>query len=256
MTLFPARILLNFQPIFHCWPLKIMSMKRKHRNLEKDASILSTLICVLFYLAAFAYIIIGPGFMQTPLASNENLPISIELLEISNLAPVPEEIPEPEAEPQAETEPKLETEVEPLPEPEAIPEPKPKPKPKPKAQKPKRQETPKQNKDITAQTAPAAPKAASSPKGKASFISAFTKEVQRCKYYPKSARQAQITGTVKVRVTFDAQGRISGASLVANNYHPSLAEGAMTTINKVKSRWGPKEGGPASLVVPINYEIR
>lgn len=231
-----------------------MSIKHKHRNLEKDASILSTLICVLFYLAVFVYIIFSPCFMSAPLASNENLPIAIELLEMVNLAPVPEEIPEPEAEPPIEPEP--EPEVEPLPEPEIIPEPKPKPKPKPKAQKPKQQETPNQNKNKPTQTASAAPQAASSPKGKANFISAFTKEVQRCKFYPKSARQAKITGTVKVRVTFDGQGRISGASLLSGNYHPSLAEGALTTINKVKSRWGPKEGGPVSLVVPINYEIR
>jgi TonB family protein len=88
------------------------------------------------------------------------------------------------------------------------------------------------------------------------FISDFLKLVEKSKYYPGQARRDGITGIVKVRVSFSSAGDITGMSLLPGSYDPVLGEAAMTTIDRARSRWKAKAGGPGSLVVPIAFRIK
>jgi|GEM_PF-6590188 len=225
------------------------------RDRELDSSRLSWLINLAVYLALGGFFLVRADFLMTEIATTpEPEPLAIELMDIPVMAPVPEIIPEPEVTPEPQTiaEPleELQREPEPAPEPEPIPAPK--PKPKPKTKKP---EAPVREAQKTT-PAPAPAKAMAAPKKTNNFISKFTRAVEKSKFYPKAARQAGLTGTVKVRVTFNSQGLITGAYLIPGNYPPALGEAAMTTINKVKSRWAPREGGPAALVVPISFRLK
>ena len=231
----------------------------KIRDRHREASRLSTALSFGANLTLGFYLLANPQFLTVQMTVIEPEPISIEVIEMIPPAPEPVVVPEPEPvvepepiiEPGPIVEPKPVVEPAPTPKPAPVPkpkpEPKPAPKPKPKALPPKAESKP----------APAPAKAAAPAKAKASnFVGDFVATVERSKFYPKAARQAGITGTVKVRVSFDGSGQITGYSLVSGSYHPSLGEAALSTMAKVKGRWKPKGGGPSSLVVPIGFRLK
>lgn len=221
------------------------------RDRELDSSRLSWLINLAAYLVLGGYLWAGAGVLMTEINTiDAPQPLAIELVDIPVITPAPEDTSEPRflEEPREELPPEREPEAEP----QAAPAPKPKPKPKPKAKKP----GPPEQEVSKATPAPTPAKAVAAKKNSDNFITEFTRAVERNKFYPKAARQAGLTGTVKIRVTFNRQGLITGASLMPGNYPPALGEAAMTTINKVKGRWSPKEGGPSALVVPIGFRLK
>jgi protein TonB len=88
------------------------------------------------------------------------------------------------------------------------------------------------------------------------FIADFLRVVEKNKFYPPKAKRVGLTGTVKVRVTFDRQGRVGQITLVAGDYDPELGQGALETIRRAAGRWRPRQGGPEVLVVPIGFKLR
>lgn len=229
-----------------------------------EATRYSHLACLITTAVAVMFFVVNPNLFisDSPVADPEL--ISVEYMEFSPPAPDPLMLPEDQIDPYVEPDPTFEPdpiiepdEFDPLVEPDPFFEPEPEPSPNPVLKKeiPKPKKAPPKAKP-EAKAAPAAAQASAPARQSApNFVSDFVKVVQRCKFYPKSARQAGITGTVKVRVSFDGQGGITNYSLVPGDYHASLGEGAMATMAKVKSRWQPKGGGPSSLIVPIAFRI-
>jgi protein TonB len=171
--------------------------------------------------------------------------------EVSELEPLPEIAPM--------------ADLDPVPEPERIPDPVPvkkPPPPKPKARA-KVQSAPMIPSPVAAEAAAPAvatravtttPKA--NPNESKKFISDFLRLVEKSKFYPNQARRDNVTGTVKVRVGFTAQGEINSIALVPGDYDQVLGQAALSTMEKVKSRWRAKSGAPNSLVVPIAFKLR
>ncbi|UQZ88036.1 hypothetical protein C4J81_01905 [Deltaproteobacteria bacterium Smac51] len=220
------------------------------RDRRRDASRWGAALSFAFYLGLGLYLCCNPKIFAAHVGPTEPEPILIEMVSFaepeSKAAPIPEELPEPEPPPA----------TEPAPEPDPIPVPAPQPKPKPKKEtRPKPTQAP-ERKEAPAKSAPAPAPAAPSREAQDKFASDFVKAVEKNKFYPKEARKAGLTGTVKVKVTFDGQGFIRSASLLPGSYPAELGEAAMATIEKVKKRWAPKNGGPSSLTVPIGFRLR
>ncbi|MDR3135368.1 MAG: energy transducer TonB [Deltaproteobacteria bacterium] len=228
-----------------------------------QASKVGNLIGFVVALAAFGWVIAHPPIfgLPEPQAVDENIPVTMELWEappedlpvfeeISELGPIPEPVPIPDPEPEPEPEPAPEPERAPEPLPAKKPPP-PKPIAKPKAKPAPRPLAP----EVTEAAAPAAvPKATEGDSRK--FVSAFLRLVENSKFYPNEAKRQNITGTVKVRVSFNSAGEITGTSLVPGEYHAVLGQAALATVSKAKGRWKPRAGAPDALVVPIAFKIR
>jgi TonB family protein len=86
-------------------------------------------------------------------------------------------------------------------------------------------------------------------------VSEFLRLVERSKYFPHEARRDNITGTVRVRVSFGSGGQITAVNLTGD-YPAVLGQAALTTMDRVRSRWPGKAGGPDSLVVPIAFRLK
>ncbi|MDR0620389.1 MAG: energy transducer TonB [Deltaproteobacteria bacterium] len=224
-------------------------------------------------LAGFALALVLAGWLFThpsvfgPQAAQqapESPPIMMELWE-EPPEPVPVAVPAPPVFEEV-------TEPEPIPEPVPIPDPDPPPEPerapdpvqakkppppkqkaKPKAQAAPRPETPK----VTEAAVPAAtPGPKPAPNESKRFVSDFLRLVEKSKFYPNEAKRDNITGTVKVKVSFNGVGDITGISLVTGGHDPILGQAALKTMEKVKARWRGKAGAPDSLVVPIAFKLR
>ncbi|MDR2387845.1 MAG: TonB family protein [Deltaproteobacteria bacterium] len=229
-----------------------------------QASKIGNLLGFLMALGLLAWFITHPEIFSPgePLAPPQDLAITVELwadqpaLEAEASPPLFEEIPEmeplPEMAPIADLDPALEPERVADPVPVKKPPP-PKPKANPKVPTAQRTPAPLAT-EAAAPAAVAAPKA--NPNESKKFISEFLKLVEKNKFYPHQARRDNLTGTVKVRVSFNGQGQISGLALVAGDYPEVLAQAALSTMEKVKSRWPAKPGAPNSLVVPIAFRLR
>ncbi|MDR1083473.1 MAG: TonB family protein [Deltaproteobacteria bacterium] len=203
----------------------------------------------------------GQGGDQAPVILDQT-PVTVELWEEPPPEPVPAPEPAPSVEPEPEIFPEPESEPEPVHEPEPVPEPAVKPvkaKVQPKAK-------PKSNpKPVVTAAAPPVQEAKGGQDGQAApggdpdesrrFVSEFLRLVERSKFYPHEARRDNVTGTVRVRVRFGSGGQITAVSLIGD-YPAVLGQAALTTMDRVSSRWPGRAGGPDSLVVPIAFRIK
>ncbi|MGN0835545.1 MAG: TonB family protein [Candidatus Spyradosoma sp.] len=84
--------------------------------------------------------------------------------------------------------------------------------------------------------------------------------VSREKFYPKAARRAGRTGTVRVRVVFDADGAIADFSVLPGAAHASLTAAAIETLRRVSANFSVpadlRPALPAAFVVPLIYDLR
>jgi protein TonB len=159
----------------------------------------------------------------------------------------------PETTPIPEPDPAPEPEREPDPVPAKRPPP-PKPKAKPKAKTAPRPEPPKATEAAASAALPAPAQAG--PGQSDRFVADFLKVVEKSKFFPHEARRHNVTGTVKVRVSFNGAGEITSISLMPGEYDPILGQAALKTMDKAKARWKAKAGAPDSLVVPIAFKLR
>jgi TonB family protein len=88
------------------------------------------------------------------------------------------------------------------------------------------------------------------------FVADFLRAVERSKFYPAKARREGLTGTVKVRVTFDRQGRVGPVTLIDGDYPPELGQAALETMSRAARRWSPRDGAPEVMVVPIGFRLK
>ncbi len=90
------------------------------------------------------------------------------------------------------------------------------------------------------------------------FVKAFLQSVQKRLYYPRNAQRAGIYGTVKVSIRFSAEGSIISYQLVSGDYHTTLGEAAITTIDNVKAVWKPPlaPGNAQTIIVPIVFSLK
>jgi TonB family protein len=109
----------------------------------------------------------------------------------------------------------------------------------------------------TEPAAPAVTEAAPAPTDINSFIGEFRAVIQETLYYPKNARRAGITGEVKVRVVFSADGYVLSYELLEGKYHKSLGNAALTTLEDVRAKWKPplEPGSEQAVIIPIIFEI-
>lgn len=90
------------------------------------------------------------------------------------------------------------------------------------------------------------------------FLSAFLQKVRQELYYPKAAQRANLSGTMKVYIVFDANGNISSYKLASSNNHKLLGEAALKTIEVVKASWRPPlaPGHQQTIVMPVVFELK
>lgn len=205
-------------------------------------------------MALAAWLVAHPGIAWPPPAGvPERTAITVSMWEAPEEAPVdfgeitaPEPIPEPAPMP----------DFVPPPEPERVAEPVPAKKPPPPRPKvrPRAQPAPGPASPQAAEAAvPAAPVAQAD---RDKFVAGFLRLVERSKFYPGQARRDNLTGTVRVRVSFSPLGEITGVSLAPGDYDPVLGQAALATMEKVRGRWKARPGAPGSLVVPIAFRLR
>ena len=225
------------------------------RDRYREASRSSFISC--FFISA---IILGSllSYSQFPVVAAANQPANLVSIEYLEPLPVEEQqAPAVKEPPQKEVEeptiPQTPQEIKP--DPKAWPRQAEKQKPANKIKKPNKPVLSKSAKSSSyaprkSQAAPNTSKLNSD-----QFINNFLTLVEKNKYYPKNARRAGLTGTVKVKITFDANGKITSAKLAPGNYHQTLGEAALATIEKAKRHWNPAGGGPQSLTIPINFKL-
>jgi TonB family protein len=89
------------------------------------------------------------------------------------------------------------------------------------------------------------------------FINSFLLLVQKHLYYPKNARKAGISGTVEIKIFFDAGGEIENFEIAGGNRRKILAEAALKTLETVKSDWRPQGlVKKQAIVVPVYFELK
>lgn len=233
---------------------------------EGRASRTAFVICVLAPITLF--VLAHAGWLRIPevkLAS-ENKVTVIQIMPMPE--PPPPVLPIEEFQPQV-IEPSVPIPA-PVPKPKPVEQPKPKPSPAP---------TPKPVESPPVETSPA-PQQAAAPNYSAEpvkaagppaqsqqmsqgdydkFLSAFLYKIKQELYYPKAAQRGNISGTVKVSITFDAGGNIASYKLAGGgNYHKLLGEAALKTIEQVKSVWKPPlaPGHQQTIVVPVVFELK
>jgi TonB family protein len=96
------------------------------------------------------------------------------------------------------------------------------------------------------------------PSENAEFINSFLRLVQSKLYYPKHARNAGITGTVEIKVTFSADGEITDCSVADGKYHKALAGASLKTMEQVKKSWQPMPGfsKEQTIIIPVRFELK
>lgn len=234
---------------------------------ETNASRCGFGICIalpLMVLTAFMLgILHGPG----------KLKIAEPKVTIIKIMPAPPE-PEPLLMPVEEYSPKPIQPMAPLeaPKPKPVPQEQPKPKPAPQiVDKPVN----KQPVDTAPPTAQAAgpnvgaetikaagpPRAAEGSFSKGDydlFLSAFLAKIRQELVYPRAAQKANISGTVKVNINFDANGNVTSYQLASGNYNKMLGDAAEKTIARVKAAWKPPmvPGKAQTIVVPVVFELK
>jgi protein TonB len=231
----------------------------------------SILIVLAIHLGLFVW-----SQYWRPAPAPVELPPAAMLIELEPLAAAPKPAPPPPqvVEPdEPEPEPKL---VE-APKPKlvlAIPKPKPKPKPKPQPPKPpqpKPQEpSPEPPSEKPAPPAPAAPPAAQSQAAEKSAISGPSKaevswqgrllgHLAHYKRYPDDARRRGQQGTVKLRFTVDANGRVLSYSIVGRSGSASLDRATQQMIRRAQPLPAPPadllRNGSVEVVAPFIYSL-
>jgi len=213
-------------------------------------------------LAAILY---GASFVHTPPPQAEaNVPVQLTLTVIDEQAAAP---PEPEASPAQALSPEPLPEKEPAdpvvepeePEQEAL-----RARPKPPPPKRKRKKAPEatqaQQSDGNArQKAENGNKANhhASREAKQTVVSILVAQIDKYKRYPSSARKLGLEGVVSIRVTIDAQGRITNITFSGGGAHPSLQKAAAETMAKVRGNWKPPSVSQGiSVTVPLRFSLR
>lgn len=186
-------------------------------------------------------------------------PVEQEIVEVASLEPVSEPVPQViEAEVAEVVEEVVEKEPEKV---EPVPEPKPKPKPVRKVQ---RKPVPKPSiaRKVSAQEAPkaAAPRevegGATNGISPARWQSRVNAHLNRYKRYP-SGENAQ--GTVSVRFTIDAGGRVTGVSLARSSGSGALDQAALDMVRRASPVPAPPPAiakASMRLTVPVNFSRR
>ncbi|MDR1049923.1 MAG: TonB family protein [Deltaproteobacteria bacterium] len=236
----------------------------------RQASRLSSLFGLAAGLTlAGLFILRPPDLWETEAFPPDPAPITMEIMAPPPPPPVIEEIiaeppPEPLPAPVVpmDLSPPEEVVPEPIEDKNSLVEPEPEPE---KKERPRPRERPGPPRPVVSEAAAppaetpvpaatAAPRAGGARERK--FVREFLRLVEKSKFYPNEARRAGLTGTVKVRVGFDGGGNISGVSLVQGDHDPVLGQAALTTMERVRSRYSPKEGSPDSVVVPIVFQLK
>lgn len=232
---------------------------------EGRASRTAFVICVLAPITLF--VLAHAGWLRIP----EVKLMPENKVTVLQIIPMPE--PTPPVMPIEEFHPQLIEPSELLPAPTPKPKPVEQPKPKPTpAPTPKPVESPPVE-TFPAVEAAAAPNVSAEPVKAAGppvqpqqmsqgdydkFLSAFLYKVKQELYYPKAAQRGNISGTVKVSITFNASGNVVSYKLAGGDYHKLLGEAALKTIEQVKAVWKPPiaPGHQQTIVVPVVFELK
>ncbi len=237
-------------------------------------------------VAIFYYTRVDPS--MTP-ALKEEKKVYIKLSSIKPAPPKP--VCECTAQPKAEPKPKPFTEPKPKPKPKPVVKPKPKPKPvvkpKPKPKpKPPEKRIVKQPQPVEVQkqiakepvkkpvkrvekvvSKPATKPVVSAQRVdtqkieriKAEYLKAVREEIERNKYYPRSARKLHQTGIVEVEFVILKDGTIEKIALHSPCRHKRLNKAALRTLEKIgnfKPLPDVFESGELVLKIPINYKLK
>ncbi len=190
------------------------------------------------------------------------------------LPPLPEVVPPPPAPAQViAPEPEPIPEVVEAPKPKIVLEkPKPKPKPKPKekpVEPPKPEEKPVEQTVPDAEPAPPAPAAApqapqpsvnSAPsQAQVTWQSKLLTHLARFKRYPVEASRRGAEGTVRVRFTVDADGKVLSVSLEGSSGNAALDRATLSMIKRAQPLPKPPEeilnGNSKEVTAPFNYTL-
>ena len=85
------------------------------------------------------------------------------------------------------------------------------------------------------------------------------KTIDDAKTVPRAVRRARLEGTVYLRVTLDAEGRILDVSVRKSSGHEALDQGAVDALKALKTLPAPPEAlgwKKKSLTIPIRYKIK
>lgn len=243
--------------------------KKIAEDVERLSSALSGAVCVALFagtLALFARR--PPETAETDAAERlPEIPAKIAV-RLENFVPAPEPPPQdlPESAPE-ETPPPAERVPEPPPRPQEkieddapreISEPPPEPEDAAPPEPPKAEAVPEPEPEPPPRDDSAELRARAA--AERSLYGLLADAVSREKFYPKAARRAGRTGTVRVRVALDADGAIADFYALPGAAHASLTAGALETLRRVAKDFSvPAElrpALPAAFVVPVVYELR
>ncbi len=250
--------------------------KKIAEDVERLSSALSGAVCVALFVGTLTlFVRRPPETAETDAAERlPEIPAKIAV-RLENFVPAPEpppqdlpesapeetpppaeRVPEPPPRPQEKIEddaPREISEPPPEPEPEATP---PEPEDAAPPEPPKAEAVPEPEPPPRDDSAELRARAAA----ERSLYGLLADAVSREKFYPKAARRAGRTGTVRVRVALDADGAIADFSALPGAAHASLTAGALETLRRVAKDFSvPAElrpALPAAFVVPVIYELR
>jgi protein TonB len=74
--------------------------------------------------------------------------------------------------------------------------------------------------------------------------------------YPATARQQGIEGTVVLRVTVDARGRLGSASVAKSSGHSALDDTAATHVRSLRFSPALKDGEPITMTIRFTVKFR
>lgn len=216
---------------------------------------LMLLVSLLLHGSVFLYAwLVGSEFQPPQALTPQQGKVSVQLRASVDARPRPT-VPPKQPPKQLPPEPTPEVEVdpsEPLP---IVPEPQPflAPSPQP-AELPRREVPP-----VPKQTAPVASVASPASKASEGAVDQLpTESVNPAPDYPDAARAAGIQGTVWVRLTVDATGKVTAARVQESSGYEVLDDAALRTVRRWVFRPARRDGKAVSAQVdkPFEFSIR